>query len=266
MLDSLHRKFLLNFCIFGLMASIGISSMIYIFMRERVVNQLKDNLNVYSNFSSELVLNRNEIIFTYLEGMAHEQVLRDQNTNLIEKLRLINMIGEGNKYFEQLGIILPNGYLYTIDIEKGDIKFSDVKDTEYFKHTIRGNRSIMNPDYIKNIEEQESLSVLYSVPIIEASNIVGGIVGISSSDFLYDLVKDISYGKSGYTFIVGKDGYLLAHPYLKLVESKTNILHENKNFMEYNDFFRFVEGALESSGGAGNYKYRGRDYYSTYKK
>ncbi len=87
-------------------------------------------------------------------------------------------------------------------------KVSDVKDADYFKKAMGGERNVSDP--LKN-QDDNSLIMIYSVPIKVGNEVTGVLTATRNGYELCDMAKSITYGKTGKAFVVNQKGKTIAH-------------------------------------------------------
>jgi len=90
----------------------------------------------------------------------------------------------------------------------------DVSKREYFTGAIAGNATIGSV-VVSKITGLPVTPV--AVPVTEGGSVVGVVSLILKIDWLEDMVKNESFGKTGYAFVVDKTGLAIAHPNADLV-------------------------------------------------
>lgn len=87
-------------------------------------------------------------------------------------------------------------------------KISDVKDADYFKKAMGGERNVSDP--LKN-QDDNSLIMIYAVPIKAGNEVTGVLTATRNGYELCDMAKSITYGKTGKVFVVNQKGKTIAH-------------------------------------------------------
>lgn len=159
--------------------------------------------------------------------------------------------------FTQLGIATPNG----------EIKFTNgttfnILDRDYFMRALSGETCMSDPITSKI---DGSLSFAFAAPIYdEAEQLQGVIVGLSDSFELSGMVKDVTFGESGYAYIINKAGTTIAHPNISLVINAENTVKKAKDDPSLASLAELERKMLSQQTGFGQYDYNGEIRYLGY--
>ncbi len=97
--------------------------------------------------------------------------------------------------------------------EKGEATYdngqkADLKETDYFKAALNGEKFVSDP---MSLQESDSLIMIYTVPIMNNSKVVGVLMAVRDAYELSDIAFEIKYGDSGSAFIINQEGKTIAH-------------------------------------------------------
>ncbi len=158
--------------------------------------------------------------FKHLESLARSNFLRSGNMSYPEKALLLkqeaNEAGLKNIYIcDNKGTMyLPNG------------KILDVSDREYFQTSMKGERHITEPYE----DKLDNFSLSITVPIYDYNkNITGILVSHFDGLVLCEYTKGIVVGETGYCYIIGKTGDVIASNEIKFVKEKLNTINDAKS-------------------------------------
>ncbi|HOJ51770.1 MAG TPA: methyl-accepting chemotaxis protein [Syntrophales bacterium] len=133
------------------------------------------------------------------------------------------------------------------DSVNGECKGINVSDQEYFKQAREGRASLDN--VVINKKTGRPICTI-AQPVISEDGAVIGVVGATLKvSYLAEKLNSLKLGKTGYVYIVNKQGLFLIHPDEKQV-LKTNITTEKG--ME-----AFSQVALSGKEGTGEYEIKG---------
>jgi len=133
------------------------------------------------------------------------------------------------------------------DSINGEAKGINISDRDYFRQAIGGNASLDNVEINKKTGNP---NLIIAQPVITGDGGVVGVVGCALKvSFMADKLNEIKVGKTGYLYVVNKEGMFLIHPDEKQV-LKTNIKVEKG--ME-----KFAALIFSGKEGVGEYEFKG---------
>lgn len=94
----------------------------------------------------------------------------------------------------------------------------DIKDRNYFQKALAGNKAVSDP-VISRIDG--SISIAYAVPIKNNGEVIGVLVAVRDGTNLSQITNDVTFGKSGKTFMINETGVTVAHSNIDLVKKWT---------------------------------------------
>lgn len=160
------------------------------------------------------------------------------------------------------------GFLYMgIANPNGDIKFTNgttinIANQDYFKRALSGDTYMSDP--ITN-EIDGSLNFAFAAPIYgEEKQVLGAVVALSDCLELSEIVKTITYGESGYAYILNKDCTTIAHPNVSLVVNGDNDLENVKEDPSLAPLVELEKKMIAGESGFGQYVYNGAVKYMGY--
>jgi methyl-accepting chemotaxis protein len=138
----------------------------------------------------------------------------------------------------------------------------DVKDLEVFKQAIDGNNAVSEPmkDIFNNSDDD--LVVVYAVPVIIGTDVKNVLIGVKSGNEFSDIVKKITFGKTGNAFMVNNSGEMISHSDLSLVSNKANFIKEAESDKSLKRFADMLGQMKEGSTGSGDYFYNDVEKYA----
>ena len=197
---------------------------------EKVGVHLKDK----AEDTSQIINGRVQAFFQFVEGIARAPILQDSGISWKEKVAYLTKEATNNPEIKELSIIDIKGNLYR---ENGSV--ISVSDREYFISSKSGKNFFSDP-YISRADQ--SLIATLSVPVYDYNR---NIIAVVSADvqgvWLSNIIKDVVIGKTGYCYIIGNKGLLLAHKDFSFVEKRMNVIEEGKK----NASFKIVSDVLE---------------------
>ena len=225
-------------------------------VQEKIEIHLKDK----ANDTAEIVDGRMQSFFQFLEGIARSQILQKDDVSWMEKASYLATEAKFNNELKELDIIDMSGCEY---LPSG--KTIDVSDREYFKVAKSGKNYFSEP-YISRADN--SMIVTLTVPIYNYNK---QIIAILSADllgtWLSNNIKDVIVGKTGYCYVIAKNGLTTAHKKTEFVEKRTNMIEDSKKDASLVSLSNFLQIAIAStSDGIGYYTYKGKSYIAAFSK
>ncbi len=224
-------------------------SLTFIFYKAASV-ELADNSKEYlaqmAISASRTVESRLDGEFKSLESIAEWEEIKDEKYSLDEKLGFIKEEKERINYI-MLGIADLQGNLTTTEGEQ-----INIKDRIYFDGALSSGRGISDP-IVSRVND--SINIIYGVPIKEKDKIIGVLVAARDGNELSSIVEDITFGETGRAFMINKEGTTIAH------ENKELVLHLDNDFKNVEDdpslaeLVELKKQMVEGKTGFGEYKY-----------
>lgn len=154
---------------------------------------------------------------TTVNEMATSDVLTSDDASIESKKAFLDA-KIATYYMRHGGLTDPSGYDYINNI--------DVSSSDFYKASIAG-KEYMSAPYINEAKNDSYMVV--SAPIIE-NDVIKGIVYFSCDTYLLqDIVENAEIGERGKTYILDKNGTIIAHPDLSLVYNQKNLQKTAQN-------------------------------------
>ena len=254
-MKSLKTKMMIYLGCLLLIVCIGFGIVANITSSDALLSNVKDSLPQLANQIAKVVESRTESQLDHLEIHSNKSEIRDMGLSLESKLRIIkDEIKEGD--YLNIGIVDDNGRFLSIDG-----KTSEIKDEDYFKKVISGQRVISDPTVNS---EDGSIFLYYAVPIKNNNQVVGAIIAAKDGYSLCNIIEDITYGKSGKAFVINKEGTTIAHSNKEFVKRKDNNLDNAKKDPKLQSLANLYKLMVEGKSGVGEYEYDGVVKYLGY--
>jgi PAS domain S-box-containing protein len=132
----------------------------------------------------------------------------DLNAKLTDIYQVIGTDYEGIAIFDPEGIIRAD----SVDPNRIGI---DISDREYFRNARKGKIGI-GEVVISKAMKLPTFGLC--APIFsKEGNFIGGVLGVVKTDFLTRYIVSMKFGKTGYAFMLDKNGMIIAHPNAELI-------------------------------------------------
>ncbi len=154
--------------------------------------------------------------------------------------------------YKLIGVAAPDGIMKTID---GNMV--DISNRDYFLKAISGESS-MNDPIISKVDS--SLLIPISCPIENNGTITGVLVGCLDISVLSTITNDISFGSSGYAYMLDGKGTKIAHPDYTLVTAQDNTIEKAKTDPNLKSLAELETLMINGENHFGQYSYNGITY------
>ena len=256
---SISKKLIFIFCALIAIALLAEGILAIRIARKAVTEKVEIQLIDKANDTAEIINGRLSAFFQMLEGIARMPFLHDNSYSYHEKAILLQEEAKYNKNIKELDIISMDGTFYYAG---GSLA---VNDREYFKQAIAGKNYVSEP-YTERATG--SLVTTLAIPIYEDGNKITAILCADIDGLWFtDQIKNIVVGNSGYCYIIGKTGVVLAHKDFSVVEKRMNIVEEGNKNANLKSVSKLLQHAINStSTEIGYYTYNGVDCIVSFSK
>ncbi len=195
---------------------------------------------------------------TYLATVARSPLFRDKKISYVEKARMLE------KEAKEVGLL----GLFICDT-KGNFYLSNGKTLngskrDYYQAALRGKTFATEP--YKNLLGEFQIAV--AVPVYDYNQkIIGAMIGFWNGLALNKYTQNIVVGKTGYAYILGREGTTIAYPDEKRVMEQDNFIKRSKNNDSLQPLAKFLQKALKSvTSSVGFYDFSGERFIASYAK
>lgn len=209
-----------------------------------LVSSTKYDLEIIASQVSKTIEARMQEQLGKLETLASQPRISDPENSAEDKLILLNqeLKRSGHQIVDLIDVnghaVATNGKTY------------ELKERLFFQKALSGESYVSDPLVSK---EDGTIIIVYAVPIKENGKITGVIAAVRDGSDLSNVVSDINIGENGETFIINKEGTLVAHKDSNLVLDSHNLLKsstENDNMIELSEI---VNKMINAETGVGEY-------------
>jgi methyl-accepting chemotaxis protein len=222
-------------------------------------NALESNLGTtlpkIAEQAASSVQGRTEGQLSTLEAVAAESEIKDTNNSWNNKRLILADVAKMTGS-EKIGFVDTNG-----NVKNSDGTTSQMGERAYFKEALSGKSNVSDPLISKGTGK---LVVIYAVPIKNNDNIVGVLVEVMNGNQLSSLVDSIKIGKTGSSFMIKKDGTVIANPNKTLVVKSYNPINEAKKNSNLKELANVETQMVAGQEGVSKYFYNGIEKYVGY--
>lgn len=265
-MKSIKNKLIISFSILIIAISFVFGFISLRTVRTSVQEEAEKSLKISAIDAAEIIKSRNDINYTYLEGIASRDSIFDMEIDIDSKMEILKREVARDGRFLRIGVSDLEGNLYLSDSYGDRGQIVDITARDYFHESKVGRRSMMNPTISVNADDNGALIVAYSVPIYEDETITGVLVAVANAWFLSDITDGMGLGEKGYAYILNSSGTTIAHPNRDNVINEVNAVEESKTNDEFKELGAVLQTALNEENGVADYSFRGNDLYMGYSK
>jgi len=249
-MKSLKNKMILYIGVLLLFVCGGLGLISYITAATAITAQVEENLPQLANEGAKVISARLTSQLSTLEAVANRDRIKNPNTSIEEKNKLL--LDETKRSGHSTMLIAGIDGITIPSLTTG--KQVSIKDRDYFKKAIAGNRTISEPIISK---DDGSMIIIYAVPIKHEGEIVGVLGAVRDGTYLSTITNDITYGKSGQAFIIDEKGTTIAHRNKELVMNMDNDFENVKQDPKLEPLLKLEKQMIERKTGVGEYEYNG---------
>ncbi len=152
--------------------------------------------------------------------------------------------------FKDVGIADTNGWL---NLTNG--KRVNISDRKYFQLAMQGMPNLSDPFLNKS---DNTMVISIASPIKNPNDqIIGIIMASYDGKKICALSNEVTFGKSGYAYILNQTGTTIAHPQYDLVMNMDNTIENAKQNSELSELAALQKRMLAGEKGFGSYIYNG---------
>lgn len=216
-MKSIKIRIIILISLLSIIVCTGLALQLYNSAKNILVQDVRQTM---PNFVTQGSENINQFVinqFTILEGLGSSENLPTTVNNNTDIQNIKEILSKKTKSLGSLRMAVINSQGTAI-YDNGEIE--DVKNTDYFKKAINGERVVTDP--IK-MGKEDSPVMVYAVPIKTNNNITGVLISIRDGYELSSFVKNIKYGKSGDIIVLNKQGETIGHSNIEIAKKSINI-------------------------------------------
>lgn len=252
-MKSIKTKLIIAFSILTLSITgiVGAISLIngYFSLRD----EARLSLKLLAEQGAKTAQSRMETLLTVLNLIAQ----KDEIINMGWEVSL-PVLGEelSKTNYIDIGFALPNGYTYYTD---GTVRL--MSDRSYVKDALAGKAGISDV-IISRVTRKPEIEV--AVPVFRGKEVVGALIGRKEADTLGNITKDLKFEENGYSFMINKEGTMIANPDTEQVLKRYNPIKAQEKEKGLTSMAKAFQTFLHGKSGATEYRYNGRRYYAGY--
>ncbi|RKD33677.1 methyl-accepting chemotaxis protein [Lacrimispora algidixylanolytica] len=182
-------------------------------------NNMKTRLTENRNAYCLAIQNAIDVYRVQVESFAANEFITDTSRPIIGRKQVMAELAEKNGFLE----------VAVTDADGKATNGADVSEREYFKQAMAGN-TYLSSTLVSTVDGK--VIMIISAPIARGSQ-KGIVYAKLDCNTFSKMIDDVSIGKSGYGFVVDKEGKYLAHPDTSIVSNQVNYIEKSKEDPAY---------------------------------
>ncbi len=188
-------------------------------------------------------------------NVASLETIRDTGSSKEEKLKAMDGVRTQNHY-DEVGFVELNGKGYS---NYGDFDFNDQL---HFQTTSKGGVFVGEP--IVNRLNGDVI-IISGAPVYNGDKIVGTVYIVDLVASVNDKIGEITFGKTGYAYIINKEGTVIFHKDEQKIADQTNAISMRETDRKYSSLAKATEKILSNKeGGTVTYRQNGKSMFAAY--
>ncbi|MBE6088804.1 MAG: HAMP domain-containing protein [Clostridium beijerinckii] len=212
-----------------------------------VQQQLKEQTYDTSNLISKTIdSTKHSLEVASLNGDIIKAVENSNTSNLDTAAEYIRAVQEKNKDFMEV-LIITDAYGKVIVNTQSKENDIDLSDRDYMKQVLSSGKEVVSEVLTSRFTGNPAIFIAY--PLKENGKLIGTLVGSIKFDSISSYASQIKVGKSGYAYMIDKNGLIVYHP------DSSKILKENANDNAGEDLKVLVQEMKDGKSSEGFYTY-----------
>ncbi len=249
----INGKLILYFALVILLVSMGLGGISYYFASNTIVNETELTLQQKAIDIAKLIEARTKAPLKELEAIASRTEIVSMDWE-VQKGVLEKEIQRTG--YLTLAVVTPDGVARYIDGNTAELG-----DRDYVIEAFNGNSNISDV-IISRVTD--SAVVMCAAPIRSEGQIVGVLVARMDGTELSNLIGDVTYGLTGYAYVINNEGTIIAHDNRDYVMEQINIIEKGSTDENWVSLSNLVKYMMAGENGFGEYALNGESFYLGY--
>ena len=232
----------------ALIVSLG-GGLASIVLSSRVISGMgKDSLHSQAQTGARMI--REELVsqLAILQEVANRETVRTMDWPAQQQSLEPDVDRLG---YLDFGIVTPDGISHYI-LENTT---SDLSDRSYVMDALSGKQAISDVLISKVIGTPV---VMFAVPIVENDSVVGALIARKDGNALSEKTNTLGFGTSGYSYLVNREGVVIAHQNTDLVLAQYSPIEAAKTDPSLSGLAAIFSDMKQGKEGEGSYFYQGK--------
>lgn len=250
---SIRLKMIVIFTTIMAVATVGLGILAVARSNNNLTVDVHDDLEMLAISEAKYIAAIRDAELKYLEGLAENSLILDSRVSHAEKVRFFEKEAQRAGYLAY-ALADMSGKAVTFDAQASTI---DITTRDYFQRAIKGES---NASDLLISAVTGSPVIIYAVPIYNNGNQVGVFYGRKDGSNLSDIVKEFSYGQTGFAYVVNNEGTTVGHRNHDMVLAQSNAVTMGESdpaLKALSDLMK--EKILTRQSGSGDYAFENVD-------
>ena len=249
-MKSIKLKLLLIFSTIILLVSVGIEGFAITAIRSHLLQDADAHLIDLAKQEAKHIQSRVDGQLAYISALAQNPILSDEASTYEEKSAFFEAEAKRAGYLA-FGFADKNGNATRFN-NKGATE--NIASEDYFQSALNGQAAFS--DVIVSSTSQE-LILCYATPVYKSGEMIGVFYGIYNGNTLSNIVSEVNYKQTGYTYIINNQGVTVGHKNIDLVIAKDNDIENMKTDESLRELGELTQKMISGDVGSGEYTYNG---------
>lgn len=234
--------------IFAITGGLGI--IIITYTSNNLLKEAHEDLEVLAKAEAKYIASRRDTELKYVEGLAQNSIIQDKDIAFKDRAAFCEKEAKRAEY-EAFVFADLNGN--SIELNSG-AKTANVKDAEYYKLAMQGTPNASDV-IISRITGKPV--VVFATPIYLDGKQTGIFFGVKNGEALSQISNEVSYGKTGYGYVINNQGTTVGHKNTELVIKQDNVIENAKTDKSVQELADLTLEMIKREVGSGDYTYEG---------
>jgi methyl-accepting chemotaxis protein len=198
-----------------------LSGISYYLSREALTQSVNETAMAIGTDYSTRLKNNVDLMLSQLDGLASTPTFR-ANGNKAEILAALAELKKKSDVFDAVFYIGVDGKGYNQSEE-----VTNISDRDFYKKATTTKQKVISDPLVSKTSGK--LAVVLAVPILSNNEVTGLVTATVSMEKLSNIMKDMTFLKSGYGQLIDDSGMLIGHPKNQELVGKLNLLQKDIN-------------------------------------
>ena len=211
----------------------------------------RNDLETVAELEARYIQSRRDAELMYIAGLAENSIIQDREISFEDKVSFLEREAERAGY-QRFAFADLQGNSIQLDRSGAQL---DVSQFEYFQRALQGEANAS--DVIISMLTGEPITI-FAVPSYIGGQQTGVFYGIRDGHTLSEVANEVTFGETGYGYIINNEGTIVGHPNRDYVLNQVNFIQEAKNNPDLNGLAALIENRMiKGETGSDQYYYDG---------